>query len=201
MTMDFYDVIARRRTIRQFKDQPIAQDVLERILLAGLAAPSSNHQRQWQLVTLTDRAKIDAVAQIVKPYPDRIKEPKTPQQEMFKISYSRQRTMIQEAPCVILPYIRMKYDLTTSKNKWGLWDYGAGWALIENLLLAATAEGVGTGIHALVKKEPDQIQELIGAKTGYYLPALVILGYAAADAETPTQVKTSIKKNVHWNQW
>ncbi|KRM86748.1 nitroreductase family protein [Lacticaseibacillus thailandensis] len=199
--MEFYDVIKQRRTIRQFKNKPIAQDKLERILSAGLAAPSSNHQRQWQLVTVTDRDKLDAIAQIVKPYPDRIKEPKTPQQEMFKISYSRQRTMIKEAPCVILPYLRMKYDLTTSKNKWGLWDYGAGWALIENMLLAATAEGLGTGIHALVKQEPDQIQELVGAKDGYYLPALVILGEAADNAEIPTQVQTSIKKNVHWQQW
>ena len=44
--MEFYDVINRRRSIRQFEDREISRDVLERILDAGLKAPSSNHQRR-----------------------------------------------------------------------------------------------------------------------------------------------------------
>ncbi len=51
--MEFYEVIEKRRSIREFQDKPIARDVLERILNAGLKAPSSNHQRQWELLTLT----------------------------------------------------------------------------------------------------------------------------------------------------
>ena len=39
--MDFYEVISRRRSIRQFEDREIPRDVLERILDAGLKAPSS----------------------------------------------------------------------------------------------------------------------------------------------------------------
>lgn len=56
--MEFYDVINTRRSIRQFEDKTISRDVLERILDAGLKAPSSNHQRRWELVTLTDKTII-----------------------------------------------------------------------------------------------------------------------------------------------
>lgn len=101
--MEFYEVIEKRRSIRQFEDKAIPTDMLKRILAAGLQAPSSNHQRQWQLVTLTDKAVIRELAKFIKPYPCRITEPKTPQQEMFKIAYPRQRTMVEEAACVILP--------------------------------------------------------------------------------------------------
>ena len=66
--MEFYEVIEKRRSIREFQDKPIARDVLERILNAGLKAPSSNHQRQWELLTLTDKEVILSVAKIVKPY-------------------------------------------------------------------------------------------------------------------------------------
>ncbi len=45
--MDFYEVINRRRSIRQFEDREIPRVVLERILDARLKAPSSNHQRRW----------------------------------------------------------------------------------------------------------------------------------------------------------
>lgn len=41
--MEFYEVIEKRRSIREFEDRPISQEVLERILNAGLKAPSSNH--------------------------------------------------------------------------------------------------------------------------------------------------------------
>lgn len=54
--MEFYEVINTRRSIRQFEDKEIQKEVLERILDAGLKAPSSNHQRRWELVTLTDKA-------------------------------------------------------------------------------------------------------------------------------------------------
>ena len=102
--MEFYQVINNRRSIRQFEDKEIQREVLERILDAGLKAPSSNHQRRWELVTLTDKAIIHDLAQIVHPYPCRITEPKTPQQEMFKIAYPRQRS-------TILPFIPMDFVL------------------------------------------------------------------------------------------
>lgn len=199
--MEFYEVIQKRRSIRQFEDRPIPQDVLKRILNAGLKAPSSNHQRQWELVTLTDKEAIMKLAKIVKPYPCRITEPKTPQQEMFKIAYPRQRTMIEESACVILPCFKCKYDLKSPANDYGLMDYGAAWALTENILLAATAEGLGSVVHIPVKKEPQQIKELIGIPDGYYLPTLVMLGYAAPNANIPTQVIATAENKVRWNKW
>lgn len=199
--MEFYEVVEKRRSIRQFEDREIPNDMLERILSAGLKAPSSNHQRQWELVTLTDKAVIKGLAQIIKPYPCRITEPKTPQQEMFKIAYPRQRTMVEEAACVILPYFKCKYDLKSTTNDYGLMDYGAAWALVENILLAATAEGLGSVVHIPVKKEPEQIKEFMNIPAGYYLPTLIMLGYPSKDALVPTQVKATVENKVHWNKW
>lgn len=54
--MEFYEVVNKRRSIRQFEDKEIPREILERILDAGLKAPSSNHQRRWELLTLTDKA-------------------------------------------------------------------------------------------------------------------------------------------------
>ena len=199
--MEFYQVIDSRRSIRQFEDREIPKEALERILNAGLKAPSSNHQRRWELVTLTDKTIIHDLAQIVRPYPCRITEPKTPQQEMFKIAYPRQRSMIQECACVVLPFFKQKYPMTEDKNGYGLMDYGATWALVENMLLAATAEGLGSVVHIPVKKEPEQIKAFLKIPDGWYLPTLVILGYASPNAEVPSQVKATVENKVHWNKW
>ncbi len=80
-------------------------------------------------------------------------------------------------------------------------DYGASWALVENMLLAATAEGLGSVVHIPVKKESQQIREFMKVLDGYYLPALVILGYASKDALLPSQVEATVEKKVHWNKW
>ena len=74
--MEFYEAVNRRRSIRQFEDKEIPREILERILDAGLKAPSSNHQRRWELVTLTEKAVIMELAKFVRPYPCRIQEAK-----------------------------------------------------------------------------------------------------------------------------
>lgn len=199
--MEFYEVINKRKSIRQFEDREIPRGVLERILDAGLKAPSSNHQRRWELLTLTDKAAIMELAKLIRPYPCHIQEPKTPQQEMFKIAYPRQRSMVEESACVILPFFKQKYPMTEDKNGYGLMDYGATWALVENMLLAATAEGLGSVVHIPVKKEPEQIKELLHIPDGWYLPTLVILGYATPNAEVPSQVRATVENKVHWNKW
>ena len=199
--MEFYDVVNKRTSIRQFEDKPIPRETLERILNAGLKAPSSNHQRQWELLTLTDQSIIHSLAQLVHPYSCRIEEPKTPQQEMFKIAYPRQRSMIEESACVILPYFKQKYAFDSATNTYGLMDLGASWALVENILLAATAEGLGSVVHIPVKKEPEKIKELMKVPDGYYLPTLIMLGYACEGTLTPTQVKATVENKVRWNRW
>ena len=80
-------------------------------------------------------------------------------------------------------------------------DFAASWAVTENMLLAATAEGLGSVVHFPVNREPEQIAEMVGAKDGYYLASLVMLGFSSPQAETPGQVEATVEKKVHWNKW
>lgn len=45
--MDFYEVIEKRRTIRDFESVEINDDIIERIIGAGLKAPTNDHMRDW----------------------------------------------------------------------------------------------------------------------------------------------------------
>ena len=200
-TMSFYDVINKRRTIRQFDQEEISKEVLERILNAGLKAPSAGNQREWELITIIDKDIILDLAKFIQPYPCNIKEPKTPQQEMLKISYPRQRSMIEESTCVILVLYKQKHEFNNSPNNFGLMDYGSAWALIENILLSATYEGLGTGIHVPVQKEPQQIKDFMKIPNNYYLPAMIMLGYTAENALLPKQIETNVNNKIHWNKW
>lgn len=84
---------------------------------------------------------------------------------MFKIAYSRQRSLVEEATCIILPCLKQEYSLDHDKNGYGLMDYGAKWALVETMLLAA-AEGAGSVIPIPVKKESEQIRVVLKIPDG-----------------------------------
>ncbi|MBM3906748.1 MAG: nitroreductase family protein [Gemmatimonadetes bacterium] len=51
---DFNAELQRRRTVRQFSDRPVAQEVIEQCLLAAGSAPSGAHQQPWHFVAISD---------------------------------------------------------------------------------------------------------------------------------------------------
>jgi nitroreductase len=46
--------LGRRRTVRQFSDRPVPQEVIEACLEAAGTAPSGAHQQPWHFVVVTD---------------------------------------------------------------------------------------------------------------------------------------------------
>jgi len=52
--MDFYKAVESRRTVRDFEDRPVPPEVVERIIDAGLKAPTNNHMREWEFILLND---------------------------------------------------------------------------------------------------------------------------------------------------
>ena len=199
--MEFYEVINNRRTIREFEDRQIPQDVLHRILDAGLKAPSSDHMRQWALVVITERDMIESVAGNIRPVPCAITEPTTPAQEMYKIAFPKQHSMLANTGCLILPYFKQTSFMYNPKDAYALTNYGATWTLIENILLAATAEGLGCAMHIPVGGEPEGIQKIVQAPEEYVLPVILSLGYPVENAEVPTQVSATVEEKVQWNKW
>ena len=166
------------------------------VIVINSHSPSAGNQREWELITITDKDIILDLAKFIQPYPCNIKEPKTPQQEMFKIAYPRQRSMIEESTCVILVLYKQRHQFNDSPNNFGLMDYGSAWALIENILLSATYEGLGTGIHVPVNKEYQQIKDFMKIPYNYYLVAMVLIGYTPENVLLPKKEEVNINKKI-----
>ena len=67
--MDLYEAIYNRRIIRDFKDKQIPENVLEKIIDAGLLidaglqAPTHDHLRNWEFVIIQDKKDKEKVLQ------------------------------------------------------------------------------------------------------------------------------------------
>ena len=56
--METWDALRSRRNVRSFAERPIPDDDLDRILEAGRRSPSSSNRQRWDLVVVTDRARL-----------------------------------------------------------------------------------------------------------------------------------------------
>src|SRR5215831_7444303 len=62
--METWDAIRARRNVRQYTDQPIAREHLERILEAGRRAPSAGNSQPWDFVVVTGRDQLTELAKV-----------------------------------------------------------------------------------------------------------------------------------------
>lgn len=62
--MEVYECIRSRRTVRQYKPDPVPEEVIRKILRAGRWAPSSSNSQPWNFVVVTSPETIARLAEI-----------------------------------------------------------------------------------------------------------------------------------------
>jgi nitroreductase len=59
---DFFSVIHDRKSVRSFTGQSVSNDALDKIIRAGMAAPTAVNMQPWAFVVVTDRKTLDALS-------------------------------------------------------------------------------------------------------------------------------------------
>lgn len=59
--MDLYEALEKRRTIRDFSDREVCDEVLEKILSAAFKAPTNDHLRQFEFIVVRGRENISRI--------------------------------------------------------------------------------------------------------------------------------------------
>ena len=63
--METLDAIAKRASVRDYLNQPVPRNLLERIVDAGRRAPTARAVEPWEFVVITDRKMLDNLAGII----------------------------------------------------------------------------------------------------------------------------------------
>ena len=58
--------IMTRSSVRKYTSQKVEQDKIDKLLRAGLAAPTAGNKQPWELMVITDRKVLDAIPPIIK---------------------------------------------------------------------------------------------------------------------------------------
>ena len=209
--MDFYEVLDRRRFTRRFSDRPVPEDVLERILGTALKAPTNDHLHQLEFVVVRDREKIAEVIAPVAENTARVQERMIAENAgsmdpdelaMFREALPRQHTMLIESGCLVLPFFKQEgCPLTKPADQSSLNYFASAWAAVENILLAAAAESVGTAFRIPIKNESEHAKRVVGAPEGYEFVCFLALGYPAEGPHFCRPKRIDVRDRIHRNEW
>jgi nitroreductase len=153
--VDFYETVQRRLSVRSYKPDPVPEDVLNRILEAGRLAPSAKNYQPWKFIVVKDPAIRQAL-----------------------VAACRGQGSVGQAPVVICG---CAIEEQVWKGMGGYWSAEAVDITIalEHMMLAATAEGLGTcWIGAFLEAE---VKKVLAIPDGVKPIALTPLGYSARE--------------------
>ena len=62
--MNVWDAIQSKRAIRQFKDEPLSEEHIERIINAGRRSQSSKNSQPWHFIAVQDKDRLQKVSEL-----------------------------------------------------------------------------------------------------------------------------------------
>ena len=207
--MEFYDVINKRRTTRVFLKREVDFEIIKKILDAGNRAPTWDHNRNWQYIILrTDEEKEYAFFE-AKKMADKfdaeryLNMPRAYQitlgQKMYGYAMPKQFTMLKDAPYVIIPLFKSKELNGEYVSK--LNPFATIWCVIENIFLAAAAEGLSCSMRIPLNQEHDIVKAKLKVPPTYMIPVFIGIDYADSEEPQLEQYKPDLDKQIRFGKW
>jgi len=169
--MDAYDAIARRVSTRAFSAQSVPRPVIERLIAAAVRAPNHKLTEPWRFTVLAG-ASAQRFAELRRAHrATRFPDPAAPEAaKAIDKTYREAR----DTPAFIIVMCAGSDDPVRQEE-----DFAAAMMATENLLIAATAEGLGTYVRTGGIMRDPAVCELTQAPPGHRIVAIVSLGYPA----------------------
>ncbi len=165
------EAILRRRSIRRYQQKKVEKEKINKLLQAGMAAPSAGNEQPWHFIVIEKREKLNKLAKI-HPYGH----------------------MLEEAPLAIL----VCGDLSQEKYE-GFWVQDCS-AATQNILIMAEDIGLGA-VWLGVYPEQSRVKEIssyLEIPENVIPLALVSVGYPG-NSKAPAE--RFLEKRIHQDQW
>lgn len=153
--MTLYDLITSRRTIRQFKREPIPKDILKKLVNAARLAPSAANLQPLEFIVVDDEEMKDKIFSCLH-WAAYIAPEGNPKPGKEPVAY-------------IVVLINTKI-----RDRGFERDTGAA---IENILLTAWAEGIGSCW--VISIDRSKVHQVLNIPDHYNIDSVIAMGYPA----------------------
>ncbi|MBO4654292.1 MAG: nitroreductase family protein [Bacteroidales bacterium] len=168
------DKLMTRTSIRKYQETPVEDAVIEKILRAGMAAPSARNAQPWSFGVVKDRALLQQIAET-----------------------NPNAGMCAEAPMAIVVCGDVSKMLDGLGRDFWIDDCSAA---TENILLAAHALGLGavwTGFYPNMERV-NALRPILNIPEDQIVLCVIPMGYPA---ESPAPKDKWKPENIHYDRW
>jgi nitroreductase len=183
--MDFHQVVRTTGTCRFYRPDPVPDDVIRRVLDATRWAPTGGNRQGVRFVVVRDAAKRRALRDLYLPlweqYASRAGvRPGAPLPALMA-SADHMARHLDEVPILIVVCAQLGDLMATDRHLDRLTIVGGAsvYPSVQNLLLAARAEGLGTALTTLLCAVEPQVKQLLKIPEGVATAAMIPMGYPA----------------------
>lgn len=184
---DFCAFVSKRRSIRQYSNQPVSRESVKRIIHAGTWAPSAHDAQPWRFIVLeTPVAKRKLAEAMAASYRRDLEQEGCKPQEVEKIA-AASIDRFTNAPVLVLVCLTMEsmdaYPDEKRQQVEHMLAVQSVAAAIQNVLLAVHAEGLGACWCCAPFFCPETVRTALELPLSLEPQALITLGYPE---ETPS---------------
>ena len=184
---ELYKAIEERRTVRKFKSDPVPRELIEKILKAGMWAPSAMNTQPWEFYVFTGNARdqiVSILGKSIEGLTPRLRELFKENMQKFIHGFFKD---MGGAPVIVLV---LTHRLPVIQYQEGAYQSCA--AAIQNLLLAAHAEGLGACWMTGPLWVEDEVLTYLGRQENARLVAAIPMGYSDQTPPVPARKHETI---------
>ncbi|GAC1368996.1 MAG: 5,6-dimethylbenzimidazole synthase [Hymenobacter sp.] len=175
-TAAVYRAIQERRDIRHFLPDPVAPEVLQRLLAAAHCAPSVGYMQPWRFIRITDPQLRGTLCQLVEQERLRTAEALGEREDEFmrlKVEGIRECGEV-----LVTALMDRREDHIFGRRTLPEMDLASVACAIQNIWLAARAEGLGLGWVSIF--DPEQLRLALHMPVGAKPVAILCMGHVEA---------------------
>lgn len=166
--MSLYNLIVSRRSIRQFRPEPVSQEILRDVVNAGRLAPSAANRQPLKFIVVDEESKRKQLFPCLK-WAGYIVPEGNPKPG-------------QEPRAYVVVLVN-----TEIREKGFEWDSGAA---IENMILAAWEKGIGSCW--IISVDKARVKTVLNIPASYKVDSVIAFGYPA-EAPVIEDLEDSVK--------
>ncbi len=213
--MDLLEGIMTTRAMRRYTDEPVTDDEIWTCLRAAVQAPSGGNIQPYQFLVVRDPDLKNRLGAIYLRAWDRYGAAtnaaigdRFPSEESRRAWHRNVAASdhlahhLGDAPALVLvlmPNIEM-----TVTDEAGVMDVGPAYAsvypAVQNFVLAARAQGLGTVLTTVYRINEDEVRDLFGIPDRYLVVALLPLGRPQGTFAVAQRPRTA-EQLTSWDHW
>ncbi len=188
--MELYEAMSTQRAIRRLRSDPIADDVLERVVTAATWAPTGGNVQPWRMVLVRDADRKRGLRDLYAPlWKDYVQGHRSRLEAAWSDAQAAmQRTLkagdylaehMHEAPVIAVFCFNPSIMAITDADQPRPSVVGGAsvYTAVQNLMLACRSEGLGCVLTTLLCMQEPAVKALLEMPEDWYTCAHIPIGY------------------------